>query len=68
VTGPIPDLPAHSALQNDTRSFPTGDTTPIPVTTTRRDIRFERILPEKQGEKQMPRQTPGASAEALTLY
>src|SRR5512142_948864 len=36
VIGPTPLLPATSALQDSSTPMPTGETSPIPVTTTRR--------------------------------
>src|SRR5581483_6760424 len=38
VIGPMPDVPARSAAQFDSVPMPSGDTRPMPVTTTRRGL------------------------------
>ena len=43
VMGPAPLMPEQSASQNAGTPMPTGETTPIPVTTTRRFIRSESL-------------------------
>src|SRR5512144_853594 len=46
VIGAAPDFPSSSACQVDSRSFPTGVTSPRPVTTTRRVKLFPDLLVE----------------------
>ncbi len=45
VMGPMPLLPATSALQDSSTPMPTGETSPSPVTTTRRLLIPAHLVP-----------------------